>query len=56
MTNAVVPVILSDGAQFVACRVDTGQMRCRFQTRAILDAFNNAVRPVALTGVRAVGH
>ncbi len=56
MTDAVVPVILGDGTQFVAGGVDTGQMRRGFQTGTILDAFDDAVRAVALAGVRTVGH
>ena len=54
MTNAVIPVILGDGPQLVAGGVDTGEVRRRFQTGTIFDAFNDAVRTVTLAGVRTL--
>ena len=56
MTNPAIPVILGDSTQLVTGGVDTGQMRRRFQTGSVFNAFNNAVRTVTLAGVRAVGH
>ena len=56
MTNTVIPVVACNGAQLVGRRINASKMRCRFQTSAIFNAFNNAVRSVALAGVRAIGH
>lgn len=56
MTNTVIPVVACNGAQLVGRRINASKMRCRFQTSAIFNAFNNAVRTVALAGVRAIGH
>ncbi len=56
MANPVVPVVLGNGAQLITGGVDTGQVRCRFQTGSVLNTFNNAVRTVTLAGVRTVGH
>ena len=47
---------LGDGTQLVAGSVDTGEVRRRFQTGTIFDAFNDAVRTVTLARVRTVGH
>ena len=55
MTNTVIPVVLSNGPQLIAGCINTGQVRSRFKTRAILNTFNNAVRAVALTRVCTVG-
>ena len=55
VANTVVPVILSNRAQLVAAGVNTGQMRYGFQTGAIFNAFNDAVRTVTFAGVGAIG-
>ena len=56
VANAVIPVVLGNGAQFITGGVDTGQVRRRFQTGSVFNALNDAVRAVTLTGVGAVGH
>lgn len=43
MANAVFPVIAGNSAQLITGGVDTGQVRCRFQTGAIFNAFDNAM-------------
>ena len=55
MTNAAIPVITRDTAQLITRGIDTGQMRCGFQTGTIFDAFDDAVRTIALARVGTVG-
>ena len=56
MANTVIPVVACNDPQLGRRRINAGKMRCRFQAGAIFNAFNNAVRTVALAGVCAIGH